>query len=62
MSVAESRDTALPQQLAAILGEANVLTDEASCVLYAQDVYTKAQAALAVARPGSTEELAELVA
>jgi len=62
MPVAESRDTALPQQLATILGEANVLSDEASCVLYAQDVYTKAQPALCVARPGSTVELAELVA
>lgn len=45
-----------------LLGAANVLRDEASCVLYAQDLYMKDIPALAVARPGSTEELARLVA
>ncbi|MDJ0709232.1 MAG: FAD-binding oxidoreductase [Woeseiaceae bacterium] len=45
-----------------LLGADNVLKDEASCALYAQDVYTKDLPALAVARPGSTEELSRLVA
>ncbi len=45
-----------------LLGADNVLKDEASCALYAQDVYTKDIPALAVARPGSTAELAKLVA
>ncbi len=43
------------------LGGEHLLTDTASCVFYAQDVYTKDKPALAVARPGSTEELSALV-
>ena len=38
-----------------------MLTDEASCVFYAQDVYTKDLPALAVVRPRTTEELAAIV-
>lgn len=49
-------------QLESLLGAEHVLSDEANCTLYAQDVYTKDIPALAVARPGSTEELASLVA
>ncbi len=49
-------------ELRQAVGDEHVLTDEASCVLYSQDVYTKALPALAVARPGSAEELAAIVA
>ena len=45
-----------------LLGKDNVLTDEASCAYYAQDVFTKDIPALAVARPGDTGELAALAA
>lgn len=49
------------EKLESLLGTEHVLSDKASCVLYAQDVYTKDVPALAVARPGTTEELAALV-
>lgn len=45
-----------------LLGSDNILTDEASCAYYAQDVYTRDIPALAVVRPGTTEELSALVA
>ena len=54
-------DSDLLATLAGIVGADNLLSDEASCVLYAQDVYTKALPALAVARPADTEQLAGLV-
>ena len=44
------------QELAAVVGDQHVLTDEASRVFYAQDVYTKAQPALAVVQPADSEE------
>ncbi len=50
------------EQLSAVVGQSHVLTDEASCVLYAQDVYTKSLPALAVVQPADTRELAEIVA
>ncbi|MEM8814650.1 MAG: FAD-binding oxidoreductase [Pseudomonadota bacterium] len=62
MSLAESHDNSLIDQLVAELGQEHVLTDEASCVLYAQDVYTKSIPAKAVIRPGSTEQLSRAVA
>lgn len=49
------------QELAAVVGDQHVLTDEASRVFYAQDVYTKAQPALAVVQPANAEELAAVV-
>ena len=61
MSVAETRNTALEEQLAQQVGVENVLTDEQSRVLYAQDVYTKSIPAMAVVRPASTAELAAVV-
>jgi len=61
MSVAESPKTSLLDELVALLGHQHVLTDEASCVLYAQDVYTKGLPALAVAQPSGTQELARVV-
>ncbi len=62
MSLAQSQDTRLIEQLAAQLGPDNVLTDEASRVLYAQDVYTKAIPAEAVIRPDTVDALAAAIA
>lgn len=61
MSVAESSKSSLLDDLAAQLGAQYVLTDEESCVLYAQDVYTKGLPALAVVQPSNTLELAGVV-
>ena len=52
---------ALLQQLAGVVGDQHVRTDEAACVLFAQDVYTKSNPALAVVSPANTEELANVV-
>ncbi len=46
-------------QLSKILGNENLLTDDQSRSLYAQDVFTKQLPALAVARPLTVEQLAE---
>lgn len=62
MSVAESPESSLLDELAAVLGSQYVLTDEKSCILYAQDVYTKGLPALAVVQPSDTSELARAVA
>lgn len=51
----------LLQKLRSILGEKGLLTDPESCVLYAQDVLSKAEPAVAVARPANTEQLAAAV-
>ncbi len=61
MALAHSHDTSLIQQLTDLLGSDQVLTDEASCVLYAQDVYTKAEPAMAVIRPADVESLSAAV-
>lgn len=50
------------EQLSDVVGQQHVLIDEGSCVLYAQDVYTKGLPALAVVQPANTEELARIVA
>lgn len=51
----------LINQLNTVLGADRVLTDQASCVLYAQDVFTRAKPAAAVLRPASTAELSAAV-
>ena len=61
MPLAESTQASLIEELVALLGSDNVLTDDYSCVLYAQDVYSKGLPALAVASPATTEELASTV-
>ena len=48
--------------ITAIVGADSVLTDERNCSFYSQDIYTRALPALAVVRPGSTAELAGVVA
>ena len=48
--------------VAAIVGADSVLTDEQSCTFYSQDIYTKTLPALAVVRPGSTAQVAGVVA
>lgn len=50
--------TALVQELVALLGAENVLTDASERQFYAQDVYRQGALPLAVIRPGSAEELA----
>ena len=50
------------ETLAAAVGREHVLTDDESCVLFSQDVYTKALPAMAVVRPANTAELSDVVA
>jgi len=52
---------ALIDALKQAVGDAKVLTDQTACTLYAQDVYTKADPALAVVQPSDTETLAKAV-
>jgi len=61
MSVAEAQESPILAELAAIVGGANVLTDERARVLYAQDVQTKDLPALAVVRPSDTAQLSAVV-
>ncbi len=49
------------QELNRVVGTEHVRTDESSCILYAQDVYTKGLPALAVVSPANTRELADSV-
>ena len=49
------------QELSRVVGAEHVRTDESSCVLYAQDVYTRGLPALAVVSPGSTQELSDVI-
>lgn len=48
-------------KLEAIHGKEHVLSDEESCILYAQDIYSKTIPALAVIRPKNKEELSEAI-
>jgi len=61
MSLAEISSPSLLGQLAEIVGPEYVLSDESSCIFYAQDVHHKAEPAAAVVRPGSASELAAAV-
>ncbi len=61
MPLAESPQISLIEQLAALIGADNVLTDDYNCALYTQDVYSKGPPALAVVRPAGTLELAGIV-
>ncbi|MEO0412822.1 MAG: FAD-binding oxidoreductase [Pseudomonadota bacterium] len=54
-------DEDLIARLKTSVGDDNVLTDQAACTLYAQDVYTKAEPALAVIKPRDTKVLAHAV-
>lgn len=54
--------SSLIKAVAAIVGADSVLTDEQSCTFYSQDIYTKTLPALAVVRPGSTAQVAGVVA
>lgn len=49
------------ERLRTIVGSEHVLTDDASCVLYSQDVFTKDTPALAVVLPENTQQLADSV-
>ena len=50
------------EDLTAIVGAGSILTDEQSCSFYSQDIYTRSLAALAVAQPESTGQVAGVVA
>jgi len=56
-----NNNSSIVEDLIAIVGAENVLTDAESCSLYAQDVFTKAMPTSAVVRPGNKEELATSV-
>ena len=60
-NTAVSKSTVI-EAIAAIAGAGSILTDERSCSFYSQDIYTKALPALAVVRPGSTAQVAGVVA
>ena len=47
--------------IANTVGSENLLLDAYACSFYAQDVYTKSLSALAVVRPGNTQELCAVV-
>lgn len=49
------------EKFEAIHGKDYVLSDEESCILYAQDIYLKTIPALAVIRPRNKEELSESI-
>jgi glycolate oxidase len=57
----EDQAKELFESLVSIVGQQYLLTDEASCILYAQDVFTKALPALAVVQPENAKELAAAV-
>ncbi|MEM7283378.1 MAG: FAD-binding oxidoreductase [Pseudomonadota bacterium] len=61
MAVPSARATSTLEALASIVGSEYLLTDEHSCSLYAQDVYTKGLPALCVACPNDTQELSQVV-
>ena len=52
---------ALKEQLAVILGSENIIDDNESCILFAQDVYSKDLPALLIIRPKSTAALAQAI-
>lgn len=57
----EDQAKTLFDNIVSIVGEEYLLADEASCVLYAQDVFTKSIVALAVVQPENAEQLAAVV-
>jgi FAD/FMN-containing dehydrogenase len=57
-----SSDMPLIDTLTRVLGESNVITDVATRELYSSDVYSRGKTCTCVARPGSIDELAVLVA
>jgi len=61
MSTQQQKVISTIDKIAEVVGIEHVLTDEESCSLYAQDVFTKALPAKAVVQPASTQELASAV-
>ncbi|MBX2847609.1 MAG: FAD-binding oxidoreductase [Acidiferrobacterales bacterium] len=61
MTSQKSDNDSLIAKFVSVVGAEHVLTDEESCSLYAQDVFTKAQPAIAVVQPDNSKELSELV-
>ena len=50
------------EEIVALVGADAVLTDDHSCSFYAQDIYTRALPVLAVVQPGTTAQVAAVVA
>jgi FAD/FMN-containing dehydrogenase len=61
VAAAATGDTAILSALAAVVGDANIITDPAQVADWCQDIFTTGPVALAVVRPGSTAEAAEAV-
>ena len=61
MATAAKLTETLPDRLAALIGSANVLTDEAERRFHATDVYAAREVPDAVVRPGSVAELQAVV-
>ncbi|NNL99268.1 MAG: FAD-binding oxidoreductase, partial [Gammaproteobacteria bacterium] len=62
MAQARADAQTLTDRLAEIVGADHVLTDAESRSLYAQDIFTRGMPAFAVVQPGTTAELAAVVA
>ena len=57
----ESARTALLRQLQSLLGVEHVVTDPAECEVYSTDIYRRGETAMAVVRPGSSADVAQIV-
>ena len=62
MSTASIVIESMVEQMVVVIGREFVLTDQASCILYAQDVFTRDKPAAMVVQPDSAEQVAKLVA
>ncbi|OFA29860.1 FAD-binding protein [Glaciecola punicea] len=59
--LAENKNSTVYDALQSVLGASNLLVDDHSRILFAQDVFTKDKMALAVARPTSKDELSAVL-
>ena len=57
----ESARTTLLHQLQSLLGAEHVVTDPAECEVYSTDIYRSGETAMAVVRPGSSADVAQIV-
>ena len=57
----ESARADLLRQLQSLLGSQHVLTDPVECEFYSTDIYHSGETAMAVVRPGSSADVAQIV-
>ena len=57
----EEKSNNIVEKFECLHGKEYVLSDEESCILYAQDIYSKTIPALAIIRPKNKEELSEAI-